>query len=94
MSYFVSCTRCGHQWPAKTDPALTVTCPTCRAAPGRPCKRPSGHNLYGPGNVHGDRDLFAESEGAYRHGTCPGPRKLPHELPPPDLGPLFQLVSS
>lgn len=81
MSYVVSCRRCGHEWPAERDPALAVACPECSAPPGRPCRRPSGHSLFGAGNVHAARDLLAESQGAYRHGDCPGPRPLPHELP-------------
>lgn len=93
MSYFVYCKRCGHEWPAEHDPALTVTCPTCRAKPGSPCMRPSEHTLFGKGTVHADRDLLAESQGAYRHGTCPGPRPQPHELPQPSLGPLFEAVA-
>lgn len=93
MSYYVYCKRCGHEWPAENDPALTVDCPECPSKAGIPCKRPSGHTLYGKGTVHAARDLLAEAQGAYRHGTCPGPRTQPNELPPPNLGPLFEATA-
>lgn len=35
------CVKCGQEWPR--DPRLEVPCPTCGAAIGRSCKRPSGH---------------------------------------------------
>ena len=31
-----------------------ATCPTCGAKPGSPCKRPSGHTVFG-GDVHSAR---------------------------------------
>ena len=27
----------------------SLPCPTCRAKPGGPCRRPSGHNVFGGG---------------------------------------------
>lgn len=67
MSYLVHCPRCEHAWPSELDPALTITCPRCAAAPGSPCKRPSGHKLFGKGQVHAERDLTALHTGACIH---------------------------
>jgi hypothetical protein len=36
-----------------------AACPTCGAAIGRPCKRPSGHAVFG-GDVHAPRRRLAE----------------------------------
>jgi len=49
----VSCNNCGETWPR--DPALEVCCPTCQAAVGRECRRPSEHRVFG-GEVHPARD--------------------------------------
>jgi len=65
----VVCSICGQGW--KQDPALMVTCPTCRAEPGRQCVRPSGHVLFGKG-VHNARDIKA-MEIIPGYGKCPGP---------------------
>lgn len=35
-------------------PARRVACPTCKAPAGAPCKRPSGHAVFG-GDVHAER---------------------------------------
>lgn len=37
-------------------------CPTCRAKPGSPCKRPSGHTVFG-GDVHAARRDLARPAG-------------------------------
>lgn len=67
MSKPVVCLRgCGRSWPR--DPALEVECPTCRAPIGSPCRRPSGHPIFG-GSPHAARDLLADREGHY--GRCP-----------------------
>ncbi len=63
----VTCSRCGLTWPR--DPALEVACPECYAKPGRICRRPSGHRLFG-GGVHGKRDALAVALGVL--GKCPG----------------------
>lgn len=60
---------CGRTWPR--DPALEVKCPTCRAAIGQRCKRPSGHRVFG-GAPHDARDILADQLGHY--GTCPSGR--------------------
>lgn len=57
MSRPFSCTRCGQEWPR--DPALEVPCPTCNAAIGRACKRPSGHALMTDSRIHPARDRRA-----------------------------------
>jgi len=38
-----------------------VACPTCRAKPGAPCKRPSGHRVFG-GASHSARVKAAEAK--------------------------------
>lgn len=38
-----------------------VACPTCQAKAGSPCKRPSGHNVFG-GGYHSPR-IKAATEG-------------------------------
>lgn len=40
------CSGCGDEWDA--DPRLGVPCPTCGAAVGRRCKRPSEHTASQP----------------------------------------------
>jgi hypothetical protein len=42
---------------AEPDPRA-VQCPTCHAKPGSPCRRPSGHNVFG-GDVHAERRAAA-----------------------------------
>lgn len=37
-----------------------VSCPTCQAAPGSPCKRPSGHRVFG-GAYHAPRERAFEA---------------------------------
>lgn len=60
---------CAVTWDA--DPVFAVTCPDCRAAPGRCCKRPSGWS--GPfTGFHPARDVAADAVGAY--GRCPSGR--------------------
>lgn len=62
---------CRKTWPR--DPALEVCCPTCAAARGQRCRRPSGHTLPF-GDVHAARDLLAAGQGHYGHcpfGRCP-----------------------
>lgn len=66
MSEPVTCHRCGKTWPR--DPALEVPCPTCRAAVGVKCRRPSGHNV--PGGIHASRDQAAMDAGLLER--CPG----------------------
>lgn len=60
---------CGRSWPR--DPALEVPCPDCTAPVGSPCRRPSGHRVFGHG-VHGARDLAADAAGKYE--ICPSGR--------------------
>lgn len=59
----VSCSLCGETWPR--DPALKVECPTCHAAVGVRCKRPSGHGC----EIHASRDQAAMAAGFLR--MCP-----------------------
>ncbi len=68
----VTCLRCGQDWPR--DPALEVPCPTCKAAIGSRCKRPSGHQAS---DVHVDRDRLAMR-------TVPGYGTYPAAIPPTD----------
>ena len=63
----IKCKRCGQEWPE--DPALQVPCPTCNAARGKKCTRPSGHPV--PGGVHSSRDQAALDAGLIV--KCPGP---------------------
>ena len=91
----VSCNRaCGKSWPR--DPVLEVTCPTCNAAVGVKCRRPSGHDC----DPHASRDILADRHGFY--GPCPlglcglenvAARKAADSAAVRDL-PLFQNVSS
>ena len=62
----VRCNACGEVW--ARDPALEVECPNCRAAPGSPCRRPSGHGCA----VHAARDRLAMQRGFL--APCPAPR--------------------
>lgn len=73
MSLTCTCVRCGHETQIDVDPALTVACPTCGAAPGRRCTRPSEHVAFG-GAPHNARDLAAAAAGAYPLCDCPPPR--------------------
>lgn len=57
---------CDRTWPR--DPVLEVACPTCHAAIGRRCKRPSEHRVWG-GEPHPARDIAASNAGHY--GPCP-----------------------
>ncbi len=57
---------CCKTWPR--DPVLEVKCPTCGAEPGRRCKRPSEHTVWG-GEPHPERDRLADRLGHY--GPCP-----------------------
>lgn len=57
---------CGKTW--RRDPALEVPCPTCLAASGRVCRRPSEHQTWG-GEPHAERDIAADRAGHYR--ACP-----------------------
>ena len=54
------CASCGATW--QKHPATTVPCPKCGAPVGSPCKRPSGHELYG-GVAHVEREREAVDEG-------------------------------
>jgi hypothetical protein len=66
----IHCLRegCDRSWPR--DPVLEVACPTCRAPAGRNCRRPSGHQAWGPhGRFCSPRDVAADLAGAY--GPCP-----------------------
>lgn len=72
-----------------------VTCPTCGATPGRPCRRPSGHDIATPGRVHDTRSTAAEAvdEQRERAGdpTLPAPWPTPAPDPSePDQLTLFQ----
>lgn len=60
----VQCARCGQAW--LRDPALEVPCPTCQAAVGVKCRRPSGHGC----ELHAERDREALRQGVY--ARCPG----------------------
>jgi hypothetical protein len=64
----VHCATCAHCFPQ--DPCFAVECPTCRAAAGSYCKRPSDHS--GPlVPFHWERDLLALRRGFYDHaGTA------------------------
>jgi hypothetical protein len=62
----VACRFCGQEWPE--HPARAVPCPRCNAEPGRPCKRPSEHELYG-GQVHKEREELALERGLMQ--VCP-----------------------
>lgn len=64
----VRCCRCGQEWPR--DPALEVPCPTCLAAVGHRCRRPSGHPAQG---LHKARDQAAMD--AALLPKCPGPER-------------------
>lgn len=64
----VRCNRCGEEWPR--DPALEVPCPTCGAAVGRHCRRPSEHRVFG-GGVHPDRDRAAMAAGNLAKCSAP-----------------------
>ena len=75
----VQCSACGQEWPR--DPALEVACPVCRASVGAPCRRPSGHRVYG-GELHPDRDRLA-MEVVPGYGRCPT-AAAPKETLPPD----------
>lgn len=61
----VSCSRCGERWPR--DPAYEVACPTCRAAIGKPCMRPSEHKAV---SIHASRDRAAMKAGLLK--KCAG----------------------
>ncbi len=63
----VSCDRCGQSW--RRDPALEVRCPDCGAQPGRKCRRPSEHGIFG-GGLHAARDRAAMKAGILV--KCPG----------------------
>lgn len=65
----VSCSRCGQEWPR--DPALEVVCPTCNAAVGSKCKRPSEHGVY-CNQPHAARDRAAMAAGFLQ--MCPAGR--------------------
>lgn len=62
----VTCRHCGQEWPR--DPALEVPCPQCQAPVGRPCKRPSEHNVWG-NQPHASRDQLAMERGFLK--PCP-----------------------
>jgi hypothetical protein len=60
-----------------------VACPTCRAKVGSPCKRPSGHTVFGGGH-HAPRIQLARglSDG---NGTVPADAQAsvePEDRPP------------
>lgn len=57
------CYRCGQSWP--DHPVTRVACPTCRAAPGAWCHRPSGHRAM---DLHVDREHAALAMGVLQ--TC------------------------
>lgn len=67
MTERVTCKTCGESWPR--DPALEVECPTCHAAVGKPCMRPSEHRVFG-GAPHAARDTAAMAAGLLK--KCPG----------------------
>jgi hypothetical protein len=69
----VTCENCGQTWPR--DPALEVRCPTCRAAIGQLCKRPSGHGC----DVHASRDHLAMAQVA-GYGRCPAAFAPPQQF--------------
>ncbi len=58
MAYM--CFDCGQGLPE--HPARAVACPSCGAPAHRPCKRPSGHAIFG-GGVHAARVELADREG-------------------------------
>ena len=60
------CHRCGQTWP--DHPVTRVPCPTCRAAAGTWCRRPSGHRAM---ELHVDREHSALAMGCLQR--CPGP---------------------
>jgi hypothetical protein len=67
----VSCQLCGQEWPR--DPRLEVSCPTCGAAIGVRCRRPSGHNVFG-GQPHQLREEAAIVAG-FMTRECAGSAK-------------------
>lgn len=69
----VRCNRCGQEWPR--DPALEVPCPTCRAAAGQKCRRPSGHAC----GIHVERDQAALETGLLAPCPVAGPPLSAHE---------------
>jgi hypothetical protein len=70
-----TCLHCGREWPR--DPALEVACPTCHAAIGRRCKRPSGHEAS---DVHATRDRLA-MQTIPGYGLCPAATAHPPKQP-------------
>ena len=81
----IKCSACGQQWPR--DPALEVACPVCRALVGSPCRRPSGHEVYG-GQPHPDRDRLA-MEVVPGYGRCPAAAAAPNKAPDGWVQPLL-----
>ncbi|MEV6925510.1 hypothetical protein AB0M46_13570 [Dactylosporangium sp. NPDC051485] len=67
---------------------LSLPCPTCHAAAGRHCRRPSGHQVYG-GGVHASREAAAATADRIRQRD--GDPDLPAPWPP-DLVPAAQLA--
>jgi hypothetical protein len=51
------CPYCGGTATVGSTCPKAVTCPTCHAGPGSPCKRPSGHAC----DVHNARTAVAEA---------------------------------
>ena len=64
----ISCSLCGEEWPR--DPALEVSCPSCKSRVGRHCVRPSGHKC----DVHAARDQSAMLAGFL--SPCKGARAM------------------
>ena len=48
--------------PTKHVPELAVACPQCHAPPGRKCRRPSGHSIFGGGSHASREKRLAESK--------------------------------
>lgn len=52
------CEWCGAEADVTTTCPKSIACPTCKAQPGHPCKRPSGHKAA---QLHADRVQKAET---------------------------------
>lgn len=65
-SVTATCVHCGNVETWDHDKSLDVPCPTCKAAIGHPCKRPSGHEAA---RLHSTRTKLAFETGA--EPACP-----------------------
>jgi len=54
MTGKIHCYLCKREW--RSNPFLSVACPTCHAPIGSPCKRPSEHSAW---EIHEPREWLA-----------------------------------